>query len=1115
MLLVTVVVGWLGAWYGVAMAQVTTTTIQDTVYRADGTVAGGSVVVSWPTFTTLAGAAVASGTSSATIGANGTLSITLAPNAGATPTGTYYTAVFHLNDGTTSRQYWVVPVSATPVKLGTVESQVLPTSLAMQTASRNYVDTAIAAALSSGTGTGTSTAYIQKTGDTMSGPLLLAADPVSGNQAADKNYVDNNVTAIAAGLGQKVSLMPSSAQVIAQPSGTQMQINALNGELYASQFQNGDGNNGISNALTSTACGTGCVLKVEPSYGPGEPVIQGQIPQAGRVVDARGGNETIVVVDPANRNGGLSTSLNLTQVSTRTDANASTTGSNGVGTSHVTQNLTNMALTGGSNQLPGNVENPPYGKATYGVTQDTGNYYTLGQHVQSTHNINCYGVGDCLAGGMFLTSSGGYRDMADEGAHPFDLQVTEDWRVFQGTCWSGCTTGSTAVMVNPTAGGGTQGEGRYLINKNPGKVITNGSLTGSGRDLFGRASFTGASFPVSVFLQTAAPATSQAKNVAPGTVTLPIATSNLPTGSFAATTAVLPHSGVACVADPVAAVLFPNFETANYTVVDATHISLTLNKVHISGATIAVGGLCGYGLEQTVDTNGQLRQVFPVVGSINSTTLYYADAITPLVANQEGSSTSAYQNITLQVASIARQGNVTTVTLTGNMPQDVNGLTFTVSGVADPSYNGSFKVTTTGANTLTYPNNGTDGTSSGGQLTFLTGGYVLYPMAEVLSVYDPANKQVDGLLTLAANTVAWASGDAVEEPHFYQQSTFADTEFVTQFMPRPVQYASAGKQYQGQVGPGVRGWSITNAVPASNYIGAGGTHQLPDNAYMAVGPWKTDFEVDAGTDALIHAHCNVHGCNRWNSGYSLFALDSAHGEDFLYYDPNGSSATWIMGGQTFTFSGGGFNANTINVANLSASALVSGYAGRAQLAAGGSSGYSNFTLNGNNADGSRIGFIGGGAGDANLYLDVPTGGGFHFRVNNVHAITFTGDGGGTVMTNVLQAGQVTGSGPAPSVGTGNGTGGGSASLSGTALSGVLTVTTGGAPNGSSVVANVGWSLPSSTVPQGCSLMPRNAAAAAATGTIYTGAPSASGWTVNVGSSSLAAGTTYAWSYQCM
>src|SRR5579875_1123443 len=228
--LVTIVIALLAGW-SMATAQVTTTTIQDTVYRADGTPASGTVVVSWATFTTAAGQVVAAGNTSAAIGPNGALSLALTPNAGATPTGSYYTAVLHLDDGTTSQQYWVIPVSATPVTLATIENQVLPTSVAMQTASRAYVDAKIAAATTGGsTGTGT-TAYVPISGGTMTGPLVLPGDPVTPTQAADKHYVDTNITQVTAGLGQKVSLVPNATQTVAQPAGTQLQVNALNGEL--------------------------------------------------------------------------------------------------------------------------------------------------------------------------------------------------------------------------------------------------------------------------------------------------------------------------------------------------------------------------------------------------------------------------------------------------------------------------------------------------------------------------------------------------------------------------------------------------------------------------------------------------------------------------------------------------------------------------------------------------------------------------------------------------------------------------------------------------------------------------------------------------------------------
>ena len=39
--------------------------------------------------------------------------MTLAPNVGANPQGTYYTVVYHMNDGTVQKEYWVVPQAAT------------------------------------------------------------------------------------------------------------------------------------------------------------------------------------------------------------------------------------------------------------------------------------------------------------------------------------------------------------------------------------------------------------------------------------------------------------------------------------------------------------------------------------------------------------------------------------------------------------------------------------------------------------------------------------------------------------------------------------------------------------------------------------------------------------------------------------------------------------------------------------------------------------------------------------------------------------------------------------------------------------------------------------------
>ena len=150
-----ILIGLLLASYSAgAVAQIATTQIADTVYHADGTAATGTVLISWPAFTTGGGQSVPSGTTSSTIATGGALSVQLIPNSGANPVGTYYTVLYHLDDGSVSRQYWVVPASVTAVKISAIESTVVPMSVAMQTVSKSYVDTAIAVAVSGRTGSG-------------------------------------------------------------------------------------------------------------------------------------------------------------------------------------------------------------------------------------------------------------------------------------------------------------------------------------------------------------------------------------------------------------------------------------------------------------------------------------------------------------------------------------------------------------------------------------------------------------------------------------------------------------------------------------------------------------------------------------------------------------------------------------------------------------------------------------------------------------------------------------------------------------------------------------------------------------------------------------------------
>jgi lysophospholipase L1-like esterase len=904
-----------------AFAQVVTTHVTDTIYRADGTPAGGTVIVSWPAFTATSGQSVAAGSTSATLTSTGVLTVQLAPNAGAMPLGTYYTAVYHLDDGSVNREYWVVPASTSPVHISAVRSTVLPTSVAMQTVSKTYVDTAIAAAVA-GHPLDTTNPYVLKTGDTMSGPLVLSGDPTAAPQAANKNYVDVNVAALASGLSQKVARLPSTTQTVAQPTGTDLEVNRLNGTEYASQYQDSRGGNGIANALVSPDCASGCEIKAEQTYTSTERYTPSQWNDQTHLEDKRQGQRRDSFVNPESpQSPGTEAGQVFDITSTRGGATIhQLTGS--PSPASVGVQIAHHALADGSNQFPQGIDpTVPYFKTGYSALMVNGTYNTQGQHVLAPMETDCFGVGDCLIGAQFIRASGGFRDNADEGAHPFDLQIREDDRVFTGSCTTGCATGSTTVTITPSANNGTQGDGRFLINTNAAKVISTGSLTGAGTaGPNASAAFSGTSFPVSTFFRIAQSIPSQTHNIAPGTVTVAIATTGLPSG-FAPNTAAAPvSSGVACLADPaLASNGIENYEMANYTVVDGTHLQLTLNKAHAAQATVAMGGLCGYGLEQKIDTAAGIRQVFPIIGSYSSTGLYYTGGATSVVGVMN--KTSAFTNLSLAITSAVRSSNTVTVTTAGNLPVDVNGLTMTIAGMTDSSYNGSFAVTSTGPNSFTYAESGANSTSSGGTVSLLTGSYALYPMAEVLSVMNPTTKNIDGQMALAPNNVAWAANDTVEEPHYYQQKVGPDLEYIGQTTPRPTVYQQAGVQYEGNNGPGLQGWTIANAMPATNYFGNGGTHTAPDMAYQAKGVWLRTMVANAGEQSVFTIHCNSHGCGKWNSGYNLFELDSSAATDTIGWQPTTSTLSFNLRGGSSSVSPTGITTGTLNATTVNATTL--------------------------------------------------------------------------------------------------------------------------------------------------------------------------------------------------
>ena len=84
-----------------------------------------------------------------------------------------------------------------------------------------------------------------------------------------------------------------------------------------------------------------------------------------------------------------------------------------------------------------------------------------------------------------------------------------------------------------------------------------------------------------------------------------------------------------------------------------------------------------------------------------------------------------YDRSSASIASVSRSGNVVTLTTAGNVPADWNGRGIAINGVGDNSFNGTYTVTVTGPNTLTYTQDvvasGAAASSTGGLLTTVNG----------------------------------------------------------------------------------------------------------------------------------------------------------------------------------------------------------------------------------------------------------------------------------------------------------------------------------------------------------------------------------------------------------
>src|SRR5580704_4969623 len=106
---------------GIILGQSALTTIQDTLFDADGARYNGTVTIQWSTFDTSNPGTIIQQSKTVQV-VNGNLLVQLAPNSAATPPANIYSALYQSDGDQQFTETWTVPLSTTPLKVVQVRS---------------------------------------------------------------------------------------------------------------------------------------------------------------------------------------------------------------------------------------------------------------------------------------------------------------------------------------------------------------------------------------------------------------------------------------------------------------------------------------------------------------------------------------------------------------------------------------------------------------------------------------------------------------------------------------------------------------------------------------------------------------------------------------------------------------------------------------------------------------------------------------------------------------------------------------------------------------------------------------------------------------------------------
>jgi hypothetical protein len=943
-----------------AAAQVNTTTVQGTVYRADGSPASGTVLLSWPSFTTPQNQAVAAGSLNAAIGANGFLSVSLTPNAGALPAGSYYTAVYHLSDGTVNPEYWVVPAAPT-ASIAAVRAELQPSTVAVQSVSQAYVQGAVSAVSSN---------FLPLGGGTLTGPLTLSGDPTGANQSATKHYADQ----------LSAQNLPLSGGSLNGPlTVPNFYAKQLEGRFYADQWQTGTGNNGIFNSLAQCASLPYACHVLAPAlyaqteaqpFGGAFALFNGGVQSTGPL----GSQPSSTVLDFR-----WGVPQWITNINDPQNSSHFAYGSRAYATASFVRNIMSsppgtFAGTGENLNIQQNFwmggRNFYNDKTNYNDFYTSISKYTTAQG-GSDHILYdfCYANGDCIARSNMVQTWGGPGTAGDEGTHNARDTIVQADSVFTATV-AGITIsgdGSETVTTSGQANNGTQGEGRIVIDTTHACV---GEPTGSGAcaggyisaigTVGGNTTYTcaGCTLDTTYGLSTQTTLTSAVANTVTNTNNFPQSNVTLAVNSSSGFTV----GGLACIFDY-------DYECEKITAVATRAVTIATDRLpHPIGAYVTTGGLAGYAVEMEADRVGPgnmrgltaaygsvtqtIRQAFPIMFNSSGQNIAVFNVINVLPGTSGGGyAGAAYQSMgSGGTCSVTLSGTaISTVTVSGgsgysNTSQSgfaTNPPQLVLSG-GSPVTAGSVFVQTISGGALA-----TGGIASAGNYgstptcTVLPqNNFDIYPAAKVWQVYNPAstatNGAVDGTLYTEPFSGNFQVADAVEEPMWMTQRIRNNATVLQKWFPSNGAISSGGNSitFGGDFSGNDQLFNIYNSsnpavyegYPAAQpYVSGYGQKLIPwlistngpsggpvGGIFLETPPFGVTYP--GGTPAGLSVGCGILGCSGWNAYYNMLAgKNSAGGVDVVGYNPSSQAWQWTAGATTST------GANSVCSLNLTGS----------------------------------------------------------------------------------------------------------------------------------------------------------------------------------------------------